>query len=156
MFAAILQQSETLRAGVLYTLTYNSGRFLEYRTETWVQEQLRELLSYYFEIQSVSRPFFSSNYVLKLIPLQDTPLTQALGIVNAAWVQMGYSGATFVLAESDVTGSSQPGGIPGVLQQTGQAVGVGAGSLLAPLLPYVLIAGVLWWALNSVKVEVHK
>lgn len=156
MFAAILQQKETLASGVTYTLTYNSGRFLEYRNQTWVQEQLRQLLAPYFEVMSVTRPLFSSNYVAKLIPQQDIPLSQATGILNSAWVQMGYSGATFVLAESDVISSSQPGGIPGVIQETGQAVGGGIGNLLQPLFPYLILGGVVWLVATIVRVEVKR
>jgi hypothetical protein len=156
MFAAILQQKETLKSGVQYTLTYNSGRFLEYRTESWVQGQLRSLLNQYLEVLSVTRPLFSSNYVIKLVPYEDIPLPQALGVVNAAWVQMGYSDASFVLAESDVTGSSQPGGLVGAVQQTGQAVGGGVSGVLQPLLPYVLLAGGLWLLATIVRVEVKR
>ncbi len=156
MFAAILQQKETLRSGVQYTLTYNSGRFLEYRTETWVQDQLRGLLNQYFEVISVTRPLFSSNYVIKLIPYQDIPLSQATGVINSAWVQMGYGGATYVLAESDVTSSSSPGGLPGVVGQTTAAIGTGTSNLLQPLLPYLLIGGVFYLIVMTVRVEVKR
>lgn len=156
MFAAILQQKETLREGVPYTITYNSGRFLEYRTETWVQEQLRSLLNSYLEVMSAIRPLFSGNYVIKVVPYQDMPLSQAVGLINSAWVQMGYGSATYVLIESDVTSSSSPGGLPGVVSQTTAAIGSGAGNLLQPLLPYLLLGGGLWLLATIVRVEVRR
>lgn len=138
---AILVSGDVLKSGSQYTFTWAHGRFFEYNTEAWVKENLSYRLQNFGEVISATRPLFSDHWVIVIIPTTDVSVADWVSAFDASWKDMGYGGASFIQVEGGAV-STQPGGVQQIVPEAGAIVGTTAASILKPLLPYVLIAGV--------------
>lgn len=68
--------------GKAWTFKLITSRVIEYRTETWIKDQLVFLMQNYGEVVSVERPLFTRMYVVIMRPSTSTTL---------AWWEKGFS-----------------------------------------------------------------
>lgn len=121
-----------------YTFTFDSGNFFNLTSETAILTGLKKYLAPYGEILSVSRPLLSNRYIVVIIPKLAGSLPVWEGIMADAWKSTGFDSITMIQAEGG-SRSTQPGGLPQIGQQAGEAVGMTVKGIVSPLVPYLLI-----------------
>lgn len=153
-FGIILQTSDTLPAGKSAVFTIAEGRVFEYNSSDWVLSNLRDRISNFGDVVSVSRGLFSDRYVINVLPNGNYSLSDWISVFDSAFKDMGYNNATFWQAEGDVITSSAAGGITqaigDILPSASSIVGSTVTSALKPLLPYILV-GIAVFALIQVS-----
>ncbi len=147
-FGRVLVSEDILRTGNEYIFTFEHGRIFEYRSDSWVEQNIRERIANFGQVISVKRPLFSNRYLITVIPTVDAPLSDWLNVFDVIWRDMGYGKASFLVAEEGRI-STQPGGVIEIAKRTGEeilkpvtgTVGEAVATLVKPVFPYVLVLG---------------
>ncbi len=132
------------------TFTFQKGGFFsfDFTSDITILQGLRDRISNYGDVISVSRPLFSNRWVVTVIPSTSVPVSQWWDAFDVSWRDMGYSDINFLQAEGGSV-STQPGGVSQVVQEVvpdvagsiGTAVSNIISPIVKPLLPYALILG---------------
>lgn len=136
-FGAVVLSSSVLRPRNEYVFTFEHGRIFEYRSDSWVLENLRDRMANYGDVISVNRPLFSSRYLVTVIPTLERSLAEWVSAFDSSWKDMGYGNAVFVMAEEGRV-ASEPGGVAQIIPEIPKLTG----ELVKPVLPYALLLGV--------------
>ncbi len=87
---------EILEFGQKYTFSFDSGRFIQYRSDTWVLDHMRTDLESIAEILHVNRPFFSDHFQVTIIPLLRFTVNEWEKIFNNSWFRLGFEDAVMI------------------------------------------------------------
>lgn len=154
-FEGILTYNSILEPGNQYVFTFSIGRLFEYRSDDWVLYNLRERMSNYGYIVSVSRPLFSNRYIVIVNPTERVSLNEWLEAFDVSWRDMGYGNYSFIQAETGAV-STQPGGVSQIIPSITATVGESAKSLISPIFPYLAIFGGIFILLKSGVLKEYK
>jgi len=147
-FGKVLINEDILQPGNEYVFTYEHGRLFEYRSDSWVESNIKERIANYGNVISVNRGFFSDRYVVTVAPIESRTLSDWLSALETIWQDMGYGKANFLVAEEGRI-STRPGGVTEAAVKVGEEIvqplvripGEAAVSLVKPLFPYALALG---------------
>jgi len=153
-FGKVLFPSDVLLKNNEYIFTFEPKLFLGLFAfginESQIRINLNERLANYGTVISVSRPFFSSNLLVRIIPSVNVSLQDWLNAIGVSLEDMGMEETSFIMAEGG-TVSSQPGGVqelmPSIGTSIGSTIGAALSSAIQPLFPYLLIAGAVYYFL---------
>jgi len=143
-FGAIVLSSNSLRPRNEFVFTFEHGRVFEYNSDSWVLKNIRERMGNYGDVVSVVRPLFSSRYLITVIPTLERNLAEWVSAFDSSWKDMNYGNAVFVMAEEGRV-ASEPGGVSQIIPEIPKLTG----DLIKPLLPYALILGLAYIAINA-------
>ncbi len=88
--------NDILEPGRTYTFSFDNGRIFEWRSDTWVLNQLRSDLAGIAEIVSVKRPLFSDRYLVALIPILTFKVYEWDKVFQNTWFRLGYEHTTMI------------------------------------------------------------
>ncbi len=103
-------RSQKLGVGMLYTVTFNTGKFINLQSE---DDAKREMSNRFLEgdIVSVKRKAISGRYIISFVPSVSHEFSYWLDTFYAILYDMGFPDAVYVTSEGGAE-SSQPGGLP--------------------------------------------
>ena len=156
-FSGVIGPNDIMSPGTSYTFTYsptfwdNIKHPLDVDSPSAIQAGLVVAMGNYGmnTITGVSRGLFANTWAIIVVPDMQTNVQNWLDAFAAAFSDMGYS-PSFVQAETG-TSSSQPGGLQQVVSEAASGIGSTiagtTGSLLKPMLPYLLIGGAIYFVI---------
>lgn len=141
----VISNSEVLKQGQVYTITFDSGKFLMISSPSSLRSELARLMQNFGTIISVERALFSNRFAVSVSPTSNSTLSAWLNAFDYSWKSMGYTDAKPILTEDAAT-SSAPGGITQVLTDTAGGVSSAVSdtmwATIKPMLPWI-IGGVI-------------
>lgn len=160
MLGTLLSENDIVSSNYQYTFTYYLGFWVWDDPDT-IQSQLADFFrgAEIGSVLLVTRPLFSTHYVITLQPLIDLPLYNFLDTFDIAFKSMGYDAPEFLSAERG-NASSQPGGLQQITQSIAgnisETIGGTIGATIKPVIPYALLGVGLYLAVKIAPKYINK